>query len=392
MKKSAADYILRVRAGTGYEPENLKIVNVNDEHNPILIDSEHFTGYLVVRVLNFSGITPNGEQPIPNPASNYFHGRNRRYSVMIQGRFKKAWNGDDLIFGADFDTKVRVPTGVGLALKIAKWLDPALDADLYCEKPWLYTPLVSAMNALAVFPPDAPEVRDALSTHHHHHGAGSPQPVKANRVSPASPRPTSAKTLSEDPHSTNNSDATSPTITKRPAAATTPEIGIWSFHSRPVPENTSLLFPSPETAPALTAYEKRKKHFADAAVRSSLTLSPDHIFCMDFYDAYFDFNKVELKLPGFSVNAFKYWDGQPLRFVGRSRDGKAVFFVISFELLERGSVECGTADVPVRRRSSAAAKEKGFVAEGPTETEETETESESESEEEEFHDGIEDAP
>jgi hypothetical protein len=36
-----------------------------------------------------------------------------------------------------------------------------------------------------------------------------------------------------------------------------------------------------------------------------------------------------VKLPGFSINAFKYWDGeQPLRYVCRTRDGSKVFFVV----------------------------------------------------------------
>jgi hypothetical protein len=161
--KTAADYILRVKAGAGSDPSTFQTINVNDENNPILIDSEHFTGYIIVRMLNFNGITPDNTPPIQNPASSYFVGRHRRYSIVFQGRFKKAWSGDEIIFGIDSDTPLRTPPGISMALKIAQWLDPALDADLSSNTPWVYSPFVSAMNALAVFPLDAPEVNDDKS-------------------------------------------------------------------------------------------------------------------------------------------------------------------------------------------------------------------------------------
>ncbi|KAJ3033731.1 hypothetical protein HK097_004740, partial [Rhizophlyctis rosea] len=336
MGKSAADYILRVRAGASYDPTTLQTAYVNDEQNPILIDTPHFTGYLVVRVLNFNGVTPDPSKPLlPNPASNYFHGRNRRYSISIQGRFKKDWNGDEVIFGTDFDTKIRTPTGCGLAMKIAKWLDPALEADLQCEKPWLYSPFVSAMNALAVFDPSSPEIQNPSSSHKHHHSSTSSS-SKSNRISPSDPS-TALQSLSLS------------------SSQQPPQIGLWSFHTRMVPEDPALLFPNPSSAPTLTAYEKRKKHFGVTQTRSEVTLSSSHIYAMDFYDAYFDFGTLTLKLPGFSVNALRYWDGQPLRFVCRTRKGMGkprgeddgtVFFTVVFELVEREG-----ANSSLRRKS-----------------------------------------
>ncbi|KAJ3037609.1 hypothetical protein HDV00_001497 [Rhizophlyctis rosea] len=356
MGKSASDYILRVRAGPSYDPAKLTTVYVNDEHNPVLIDTEHFTGYLVVRVLNFNGITPDNKPVIPNPSSNYFHGRNRRYSVMIQGRFKKDWNGDEIIFGTDFDTRVRTPTGAGLAIKIAKWLDPALDADLNCEKPWLYTPWVSAMNALAVFPPDSPEIRNPSSKSHSQsiQENGTTKPCKNNRISPSSD--TSAVVTQLSQLTMQNSTSTLLSQQQQPST----DIGLWSFHSRMVPEETTLLFPSTSKTPPphLASYEKRKKHFGVSQTRGEVTIRADKVYAMDFYDAYLDFSTLMLKLPGFSVNALRYWDGQPLRFVCRTRGkgagagaGKGaggggggaggdstVFFVVMFELIEREGV------------------------------------------------------
>ncbi|RKO87151.1 hypothetical protein BDK51DRAFT_21511, partial [Blyttiomyces helicus] len=283
MSKTAQDYILRVRAGTSSDASKFATVAVNDEFRPLLLDSEHFSGYLVVRVLNFSGMTPDSKKPLHAPSSNYFHGRNRRYSIMIQGRFKKAWNGDDVIFGLDFDSKVRMPTGAGLGLKIAKWLDPALDADLYADKPWIFSPLVSAMNSMGVAPADAV---------------------------PSDAAPAKSDTPAD------------------------PLLGKWSYHSHMVPEDATLLFTDRASAPSLTAYEKRKKFFADPKNRRAVTFSPELVYCMDFYDAYFDFNNIALKLPGFSINAIKYWDGQPLQFRCRTRDRSVVFFSVTFEMQE----------------------------------------------------------
>ncbi|KAI8999443.1 hypothetical protein BC832DRAFT_534197 [Gaertneriomyces semiglobifer] len=283
MKGTPDDYILSVRAGPNYK--DLLPVKVNDEQNPLLIDSEHFVGYVVVRVAHFGGVTPDGTRPLVNPQSHYFYGRNRRYSIMVQGRFKKAWNGDDIIFGVDFDTKVRTPTGVGLAMRIAKWLDPSLDSCVSGNTPWIFSPWISAMNSLAV--------------------------------------------------------STDAVVPGKSAGGATPslDIGEWSFQSRMVSEDVSGLFINTPKAPSLTSYEKRKKYFADAKARKEVSIVPDRVYCMDYYDAYFDFNAMAIKLPGFSVNAFKYWDGQPLRFVCRNRDKSVVFFVVQFELLSRNSPE-----------------------------------------------------
>lgn len=54
------------------------------------------------------------------------------------------------MFGADFDKKCNPPTGTWVALKFASLIDPALEYDVYCEKPWLLSPLLCSMNILNV--------------------------------------------------------------------------------------------------------------------------------------------------------------------------------------------------------------------------------------------------
>ncbi|KAJ1549658.1 hypothetical protein HK096_011206, partial [Nowakowskiella sp. JEL0078] len=301
--KSADSYILQIRAGPSIE--KLELINPNDEQNPILIESSSFTGFLCVRVLNFNGIVPPNTSHIPSPNSSYFHGRNRRYSIMAQGRFHERFNGNDIVFGLEFDDKVRLPSGVGLAIKIAQWLDPSLRADLYADKPWIMSPFVTAMNSLAVYDEASPEVWDGRSIEDTAKG-------RSNKVTPMGGMPV---------------------ILQNANGGIEKTAGVWSFHSRMIPEDTDGLFE--ENSPGLVSYEKRKKYFAEEKNRERAVILPNKIYAMDFYDAYFDFNSISFKLPGFSVNALRYFDGQAMKFIARSRDGKHVFYVVEFVLLER---------------------------------------------------------
>lgn len=51
---------------------------------------------------------------------------------------------------------VNPPTGAWLAIKFANLIDPALQTDLYGEKPWLFSPMLCAMNIVNVKPNSTP--------------------------------------------------------------------------------------------------------------------------------------------------------------------------------------------------------------------------------------------
>ncbi|KAJ8326225.1 hypothetical protein QVD99_007608 [Batrachochytrium dendrobatidis] len=472
--RSANDFVLRVRAGPSYS--NLTTIRVNDEHHPFLLDSEHFTGYLVVRYLNFSGVIPEMDaalktdpsdhtssnkgndtaqtvlhqdhsstgtslsappsasfatlsidhssdrkasldstvsmgtnrtvhvnslddlsktdfahatsivsdkskavpgstgmathvkttstdntmaRPIHNPISSYFQGRNRRYSIMLQGRFKKEWKGDDIIFGANMASPLRTPPGASIAIRIAKWLDPSVEADLDCHEPYIYSPMVSSMNSLAVFNDvDMPQI--ALGQFPVNAVISKPPTAQTSRgltsfLTGSYTTNNATKSISThvSPAGSQLLDQTLSSVPSAPLLNTVPsvDIGPWAFHSQFVPEYTSLLFPSNTKQPLLTSYDKRKRFFADITKRNAVTFSPQNIYCMDFYDAYFDFNTVSVKLPGISLSAFKFWEGQPLRYVAMSRDRSTVFFVITFELIEK-SAYADTVDFQVDKDMS----------------------------------------
>ncbi len=325
---SSEDYILRISAGPSYD--DLKLVHVNHEESPILVNSPHFTGYILVRVSNFDGVTPemelkNGDKigsthnPKKRPTWRYFKGRNRRYSMVIQGRFKHAYNGDEVVFGADSNAPISSIPGSSIGIRICKWLDPALEAEVSGNDPHIYSPIVSSMNAMGIFKMEEPiEEGTPLEV-------DEEDDTKGRQVYPPLEKSVVSSTdLSVETISIGNS----PPVDVKP----------WSFAKVNVPERNDLLFDDPNDAKAATNYEKRKKLFGSLQKRLATHINPEYLYCMDFYDAYFDLSTFTVKLPGFSVSAFKYWDGeQPLRYVCKTRDGSTVFFVIQFDLIPRST-------------------------------------------------------
>ncbi len=124
-----------------------------------------------------------------------------------------------------------------------------------------------------------------------------------------------------------------------PDASEALEIRDWAFAKSNIPERPQLLFPQDPDRVG-EKYEQRKKFFSNKARREAAQIHPRFLYCMDFYDAYFSLSNFTVKLPGFSINCFKYWDGeQPLRYVCKTRDGSAVFWVVQFELVPRSAMK-----------------------------------------------------
>ncbi|KAK9767547.1 hypothetical protein K7432_002599 [Basidiobolus ranarum] len=251
-------YKLRVRAGTDTKLDNLKVIKVNDEENPIQLESPHFTGQLVVRIRDYDGLTPDGSKPIKT--SLYFEGNKDQYSIQIQGRFKQQWNADEVVFGNTFDKKLNLPYGAGVALKVAKWIDPGLDADIHSDQPWAFSPLLVTMNTVNIKPAhEELELSKELVQH--------------------------------------------------------------------IEEDTSSLLEQ-NLSP-----NERRDYLSKLENRINLPIRTDAIYQFDFFNPYINFNTHSLLLPGFELNVMKYYDGQPLRYVAQTRDGKTIFFVVVFELV-----------------------------------------------------------
>lgn len=92
--------------------------------------------------------------------------RNDQYSIAASIVFKNSVNGDDLVFGNDFDHPIRdrLPPGFNTALRIVKWtLDPAIDGDAYADQPYLYSPALATWNQFHIG--HAAQTSNGLSLH-----------------------------------------------------------------------------------------------------------------------------------------------------------------------------------------------------------------------------------
>ncbi|KXS17095.1 hypothetical protein M427DRAFT_122185 [Gonapodya prolifera JEL478] len=144
----------KLRVYVGPSANTKAVHNVNDDANPVYIESPHCCANVAMRIRDFAGFTPNNTPPIPN--TPYFGSRKRNFSMQMQVRFKKPVSADSLMFGGMFDGKVAPPMGAWVALKFAGLIDPAIAYDIYADRPWILSPMFCSMNIV--------DVRDAPCT------------------------------------------------------------------------------------------------------------------------------------------------------------------------------------------------------------------------------------
>lgn len=146
--------VLRITAGPGYDLQEHVQVPVNTP-TPLSIKSPQADIDLNVRVQNYDGL------PLKSPPSSpYFdtepHAYNQdQYSICFRFTPKSDIKASDLQFGNDFDRPIRdrLPPGFNTAMGIVRWwIDPGLDGDAYADRPYLYGPALSSLNALSVGP------------------------------------------------------------------------------------------------------------------------------------------------------------------------------------------------------------------------------------------------
>jgi hypothetical protein len=68
-----------------------------------------------------------------------------------------------VVFGAEFEKKCTPPTGTWVAMKFANLIDPALQSDVYADKPWLFSPMLCSMNILHILKANS-EILNAAPT------------------------------------------------------------------------------------------------------------------------------------------------------------------------------------------------------------------------------------
>lgn len=175
-------YRLAVAAGLDYDPATHKPVEVNGK--TMRLDDDRATFDLNVRIQDYTGNKPGNSlysrtitnnktgHPDTSPkTSPYFQHplhTNDQYSICFSFTPKQNINGNDLLFGNDFDKPLRnrLPPGFNAALRVVKWtIDPSLDGDAYADKPYLYSPALATWNYFRIG--DKDEKRDTLMEKDH---------------------------------------------------------------------------------------------------------------------------------------------------------------------------------------------------------------------------------
>ena len=98
---------LRVRAGPSYDRTTHVNVNVNDPDEPTFIQSDNFTGHVVVRVRDYAGVP--GKNGTIEEDEEYFSETKDTCSIMFGGWFEhngKELSVDDVVFGVEIPPRL----------------------------------------------------------------------------------------------------------------------------------------------------------------------------------------------------------------------------------------------------------------------------------------------
>jgi hypothetical protein len=170
---------------------------------------------------------------------------------------------DDVLFGAEFEKKIVAPTGSWIAVKFATLIDPAIQVDMFCDKPWFYSPLVCSMNTMRVM--NHPTLV---------HGAAPSKKIKIEKkkaveeISISGPDPANEAAKTE---------FTSISLGSLPNKELTNQICPWIWaDNNELTEDNSLL--SPDQPFHSESAADRRKYFQKQKNRASNIFSPEYVY------------------------------------------------------------------------------------------------------------------
>ncbi|GAM38503.1 hypothetical protein TCE0_033f09271 [Talaromyces pinophilus] len=279
---SSANYRLRVTAGPSYDLNTHKVVPVNAEET-LRIENEQAVIYLCVRVQDYTGL-PNGS-PKTSPYFGHPLHESDQYSISFILIPKQDINGNDLMFGNDFNRPIRdsIPPGFNTAFRIVKWaIDPGLDGDPYADKPYLYSPGLASWNYLRI---------------------GEKMDLEKEAVDGGGNRHDKIAVVEEGAEGSGEE------------------------------ERVKLQIPD-DTA-------QRKKYFLDESKRKEFVFEKGRQYLVDFGNPYLGFNDFTLRLPGFHLHVAKYIQPRKhkLRYTLKNKKLDKEILVVLFTLLVEGSEE-----------------------------------------------------
>ncbi|KAL3494927.1 hypothetical protein BJX62DRAFT_20595 [Aspergillus germanicus] len=268
----ASKYRLKVTAGSGYDPSTHRDVPVN-EPKTLSIENDHAKTNLAVRIQNYTGFPDNAPHTHPY-FTHPLHSKDQ-YSISFAISFNHPVNGNDLIFGNDFDRPIRdrLPPGFNAALRLVQWtIDPTLDGDAYADKPYLYSPAVATWNQFRI----GEKVQKGLPDVHD-------------------------------------------VVVEEGAEGEGDDGGAGVREGKGVPGTVA----------------ERRSHFQNEGKRKEWEFEVGRVYWADFGNKYLDFNDFTLRLPGFNINALNYIDEKThsLRYVLKNRATGEVYFTVLFTLV-----------------------------------------------------------
>ncbi|KAF9420302.1 hypothetical protein BGZ94_009159 [Podila epigama] len=315
-----SNFRLKVSVGPSANPKSLTPIAPNDDAHPVLIESDEFIGQVVVRIKGLDksyGYLEGTKQDntVAMPDSPWFQmpgGDNNLCSIQIHGRFKRSWPCDQVVFGNQFEQPLRLPPFSSVALKFVQLIDPGLEADIYGSQPWAFSPLIATMNTVNIstsYVSAATGVHsDGIETHPEKHEL-PPWPSSNGEHIPED------TTLLFD-------TITDPTLS--PPAK--------NGDDKSKDNGKETLDLAPKKTKAMNTTERRA-YFSKSSNLAKHSYRPEHVYGFDFFNPYLNFANFTLKIPGFSVDITRYWDGQPLTYVMKLKDTSVEFLAIQFELV-----------------------------------------------------------
>ncbi|PYH81336.1 DUF1769-domain-containing protein [Aspergillus uvarum CBS 121591] len=273
----APNHRLRITAGPRYDPSTHQLVHVNGP-SPIRIRSPHLTADIWVRIKEYTGY-PEGSPP-SNPYFTQPATSANRYSITLSLTFHKDINGDDLLFGNDFDHPIRdyLPPGFGAAFKVVKtMLDPSIDGDAYNDKPYLYSPALASWNQFRI---------------------GEAIPPSRSKEAPGADR-----------------------------------LILEGAEGSGVQVREQYGLPGDAAA--------RTKYFRDEERRRGFGFEAGRVYEADFGNPYLDFEEFAIHVPGITLNISKYVSekNNVLRYVLKNRATGEEYLVIGFTVVLDGADE-----------------------------------------------------
>ncbi|ORX35601.1 hypothetical protein BD324DRAFT_630814 [Kockovaella imperatae] len=319
---------ITVSDGSSYPPtRSIQVNTAKSTH----IKTPGFEGEVRVWIKGFNGDEGDDEELYFGHYKERGEKRDLTYAISIRGTFNEDLNGDDLLFGNVFERPIKdhLPWGTSVAMRFTSYIDPTLIHDVYADKPWAMSPVLSCMSVLS------------LSS------GGGQQSSKNQDV-----------VLHEDS---------------------------WKYFQSHDEEFAEKEEDKPQDR------LERQKWFSSQERRERIVLTKGTEVGMEFSNGLVDFSKLSLNLPhpiSMQIPLLQYWDGQPVIYVCRKRtpSGKSpvssegMLFSISFEIVDEEAIE----NLEAKGGSVLAVKDIGKQATGKKDDEDDKEEEEEE--EGEFHD------